>query len=63
MIKVKAPAVFTYRTKLIQQAVGVTADGYYGSKSKAAVQAFKKERGLTKDGVVGIKTWKALLGV
>ena len=63
IVKVESPTVFTNRTKLIQQAVGVTADGYYGKQSKAAVQAFQKERGLTKDGVVGIKTWKALLGV
>lgn len=36
------------------------ADGKFGAKTKAAVERFQKDRGLTADGIVGAKTWKAL---
>lgn len=35
-------------------------DGKMGEKTKQAVMAFQKSRGLTPDGVVGTKTWEAL---
>lgn len=50
-------------TKIIQKAVGVTADGKYGSDTKKAVAAWQKLMGLTADGCVGINTWKKILGV
>lgn len=50
-------------TKLIQRVVGVTADGKFGSGTKAAVVIWQKEHGLTADGEVGRNTWKKLLGV
>ncbi|HEY3451981.1 MAG TPA: peptidoglycan-binding domain-containing protein [Myxococcales bacterium] len=37
-----------------------TADGIYGSKTKAAVSAFQRSKGLQADGVVGSKTSGAL---
>lgn len=37
-----------------------TADGDFGSKTKAAVIAFQKAQGLGADGIVGTKTWTAL---
>jgi hypothetical protein len=37
-------------------------DGKFGSKTDAAVRAFQKAKGLTVDGIVGAKTWVALLG-
>lgn len=37
-----------------------TADGDFGSKTKAAVIAFQKAKGLGADGIVGAKTWTAL---
>jgi murein L,D-transpeptidase YcbB/YkuD len=37
-------------------------DGDFGSKTEAAVKAYQKANGLTVDGIVGAKTWAALLG-
>lgn len=36
------------------------ADGSFGSKTQEAVIKFQRDRGLTADGIVGAKTWKAL---
>ncbi len=38
-----------------------TADGICGSKTVAAVKKFQQAKGLTADGIVGAKTWEALL--
>lgn len=35
-------------------------DGVFGAKTEAAVKSFQQGKGLTADGVVGAKTWKAL---
>lgn len=52
---------------LLQKAgyhVGVDgADGIYGTNTEKAVNAFKEKIGLPQNGRVGIKVWKALLGV
>lgn len=37
-----------------------TADGVFGAKTKSAVIAFQKAKGLGADGIVGTKTWTAL---
>lgn len=50
-------------TKIIQKKVGVTADGLFGLKTKAAVREYQRSKRLTADGVVGINTWKKILGV
>ena len=39
-----------------------TADGAFGAKTLAAVKKFQQKNGLTTDGIVGAKTWAALLG-
>lgn len=50
-------------TKVVQKAVGVNPDGKFGKDTKAAVIKWQKLMGLTSDGVVGINTWKKILGV
>ena len=50
-------------TKLVQNVVGVEADGKYGQLTKDAVIEYQKAHGLVPDGVVGINTWKVILGV
>lgn len=50
-------------TKIIQKAVGCTADGKFGNNTKDFVKAYQKRYGLTADGVVGLNTWKKILGV
>ncbi len=39
-----------------------TADGIFGGRTLAGVKGFQKDRGLACDGIVGPKTWEALLG-
>ena len=46
----------------IQKAVGVSADGLYGARTKEAVAVWQKAHGLTADGIVGYKTWVAMFG-
>lgn len=38
-------------------------DGDFGSKTDAAVRAYQKKYGLAVDGIVGVKTWRKILGV
>ncbi len=50
-------------TKLVQKAVGVAEDGKFGASTKKAVEKYQKLLGLKSDGVVGLDTWKKILGV
>lgn len=50
-------------TKIVQEVVGVTADGKFGNGTKTAVVNWQKSMGLTADGVVGYNTWKKILKV
>lgn len=48
--------------KILQIILGdLEVDGSFGPATQAATLAFQKKHGLTADGVVGPKTWKALL--
>lgn len=40
---------------------GLDVDGSFGGKTDTAVKEFQKKNGLTVDGIVGQKTWNALL--
>jgi resuscitation-promoting factor RpfB len=44
----------------LQSALGITADGVFGSQTERAVKRFQKRKGLTVDGVVGPQTRDAL---
>lgn len=50
-------------TKIVQRVVGVTVDGLCGKDTEAAIKAWQKKNGLSADGVVGINSWKKMLGV
>lgn len=50
-------------TKIVQNAVGVSADGKFGKNTKDAVIKFQKLVGVVADGEVGLNTWKKILGV
>lgn len=57
-------AVVELQTRLIQLGYDLKpygADGKFGAKTLAAVKAFQQAEGLVPDGVVGVKTWNALL--
>jgi N-acetylmuramoyl-L-alanine amidase len=62
---VKKRLTYKYKnlTKIVQKAVGVTADGKCGNKTVAAIKAYQKKHGLKADGCVGLNTWKKILGV
>ena len=45
---------------MVQEILGITADGIWGPKSQQALIEFQKERGLVPDGIIGRKTIEAL---
>ena len=48
--------------KKVQEALNLDADGWYGQMTRTAVIAWQGGNGLTPDGVVGPKTYKAMVG-
>lgn len=50
-------------TKIVQVAVGVKADGLFGKETEAAIKLYQQANGLVADGIVGLNTWKKILGV
>ena len=45
---------------LIQQALGIKADGVFGAQTEEAVKAWQSSHGLDPDGIVGSLTWQSL---
>ena len=56
-IKPKAPSP---NVRILQQRLGIAADGQFGGDTEKAVRAFQASHGLVVDGIVGDKTWTAL---
>ncbi|MGN0171543.1 MAG: GH25 family lysozyme [Acutalibacteraceae bacterium] len=57
-----------YRVELVQRLLAgrgmvIAIDGIFGAQTHAAVRATQARAGLSVDGIVGVNTWKALLGV
>ncbi|MCR1960180.1 hypothetical protein CWE04_11985 [Thomasclavelia cocleata] len=50
-------------TKLLQEKLGIKADGIFGDNTKNAVINYQKKHSLTPDGIVGTNTWKKLLNL
>ncbi len=50
-------------TKLVQKAVGVTADGKCGKNTRNAIIEYQKAHHLVEDGEVGLNTWKRILNI
>jgi N-acetylmuramoyl-L-alanine amidase len=46
--------------KMVQRVVGVTPDGDFGAKTKAAVKTWQSKHGLSSDGIVGKNTWSKM---
>ncbi len=57
----RGDAVKSLQTHLVTAGHSVEKDGVFGAKTLAAVKAFQKKIGTGVDGVVGPKTWGALL--
>ena len=47
--------------KQLQKALGVAADGIFGSGTESIVKQFQKDNNLPADGMVGPKTWEVIL--
>lgn len=48
--------------KKLQQSLGITADGIYGSQTESAVRAYQQKNGLSVDGIAGNQTLGKLYG-
>lgn len=62
---VKKRRFYKYRhcTKLVQKLLDVKQTGLVGATTVKAIEKFQKNNNLKVDGVVGVETWKKLLGV
>ena len=50
------------QVEMLQEALGIAADGVYGPETEEAVKSFQSSKGLTADGIVGPATIAALRG-
>lgn len=57
----KSPSVETLQNLLNDLGYGIEVDKNFGSETESAVKKFQKSVGLVDDGIVGSKSWKALI--
>lgn len=50
-------------TKLIQEKLGISADGIFGANTEVAVKNYQRTNALSVDGIVGRNTWRKLLNL
>ena len=50
-------------TQLLQEKLGINADGIFGNQTYNAIVTYQKSKGISADGVVGQITWRKLLGI
>ena len=50
-------------TKLIQEKLGISADGIFGANTEVAVKNYQRTNGLSVDGIVGRNPWRKLLNL
>ena len=48
--------------KKLQEKLGLTADGSFGTGTEKAVKEWQSKNGLTADGIVGEGTWSKMMG-
>jgi peptidoglycan hydrolase-like protein with peptidoglycan-binding domain len=54
-------AVSAIQSQLASRGMGVAVDGDYGPQTADAVKTYQRQKGLLVDGIVGPKTWNALI--
>ena len=54
-------AVRELQEALNRHGYGLDVDGVFGEKTRAAVRAYQKEKGLKLDGIAGDETWGSLM--
>jgi peptidoglycan hydrolase-like protein with peptidoglycan-binding domain len=57
----RSNAVAAVQRRLAASGICVAVDGEFGPLTRKAVRAFQRAHGLTADGVIGRKTWGALV--
>lgn len=62
---IKKRLTYKYRnlTKLVQKVVGVKTDGLCGKETQAAIKVWQKKNNLKADGIIGLASWRKMLGI
>ena len=63
IIKRRANYVNRNLTKLVQKVVGVKVDGLCGKDTQAAIKVWQRKNNLKADGIIGLASWRKMLGV